>query len=93
MKHVFITTIGCQTVLITENPQVAIEPLRQIEHKLGFEKSSKNEDHWISVVEANKYPTRNIDFENTKSFLDFLNKISTEKDIDIIFEEEFKKTA
>ena len=74
MKYLFTAIIYCETSLVSTDPKLVYNHFKNIEEGKGEAYISSNDDYWISVIEMDKIGAKELTFENSSSFFDFMGK-------------------
>lgn len=73
MKYLFIATVYCETSFVSTDPEKVYQYFKSVEEQKGESYISSNNDYWISVIEVDTPGAKEISFENSKEFFDFMN--------------------
>lgn len=73
MKYFFMAIVYCETSFVSTDPEKVYQYFKSVEDKKGESYISENNDYWISVIEMDTPEAKEISFENSKEFFDFMN--------------------
>jgi hypothetical protein len=73
MNYLFMAIVYCETSFVSTDPEKVYQHFKSVEKQKGEDYITENDDYWISVIEMDTPEAKEISFENSKEFFDFMN--------------------
>ena len=73
MKYFFMAIVCCETSFVSTDPEKVYQHFKSVEEQKGEDYIAENDDYWISVIEMDTPEAKEISFESSKEFFDFMN--------------------
>lgn len=88
MEYLFMAIVYCETSFVSRDPEKVYQHFKSVEKQKGENYIAQNNDYWISVIEMDTPEAKEISFESSKEFFNFMLGFNIEN---IELEEKFQK--
>lgn len=73
MNYLFMAIVYCETSLVSTDPEKVYQYFKSVEEQKGESYISSNDDYWISVIEMDTPKAKEVSFESSSDFFEFMN--------------------